>query len=246
MQKEDDRPEKHLKLGIIGNVDAGKSTLVSVLTKGIADDGNGGARVRVLNYLHEQESGRTSSIGQEILGFTKEGKQVLPERFNQNKNKYWKEVVNNSFKIISLVDLCGHEKYLKTTINGLTGLSPDFGCVVVGANMGLQKMTKEHIGLCLFLKIPFFIVLTKVDMAPQNKYDETMDELKKILRHKLLNKFAIEINDKTPENELNKTAELMPAGNVCPIFSVSSVTRMGFESLTKFLWKIDKPKEVTM
>lgn len=171
MQKEDDRPEKHLKLGIIGNVDAGKSTLVSVLTKGIADDGNGGARVRVLNYLHEQESGRTSSIGQEILGFTKEGKQVLPERFNQNKNKYWKEVVNNSFKIISLVDLCGHEKYLKTTINGLTGLSPDFGCVVVGANMGLQKMTKEHIGLCLFLKIPFFIVLTKVDMAPQNKYD---------------------------------------------------------------------------
>lgn len=43
-----------LKLGVIGNVDAGKSTLVSVLTKGIEDDGNGSARVRVLNYLHEQ------------------------------------------------------------------------------------------------------------------------------------------------------------------------------------------------
>jgi len=68
-----------------------------------------------------------------------------------------------------LVDLCGHEKYLKTTINGLTGLSPDYGCVVIGANMGLQKMTKEHIGLCLFLKIPFFIILTKVDLAPENK-----------------------------------------------------------------------------
>lgn len=127
---------------MIGNVDAGKSTLVSVLTKGIADDGNGGARVRVLNYLHEQQSGRTSSIGQEIMGFTKEGKQVIPERFNQNKNKYWREVVAQSYKIVALVDLCGHEKYLKTTINGLTGLTPDFGCVVVGANMGLQKMTK--------------------------------------------------------------------------------------------------------
>lgn len=57
--------------------------------------------------------------------------------------------------------------------------------------MGVQKMTKEHIGLCLFLKIPFFIVLTKVDMAPQNKYDETLEELRKILRHKLLNKYAI-------------------------------------------------------
>ena len=78
----------------------------------------------MFNYQHEQETGRTSSIGQEIMGFDSEGKQVIPERFNQNKNKYWKEVVAGSSKIVSLVDLCGHEKYLKTTINGLTGLSP--------------------------------------------------------------------------------------------------------------------------
>ena len=58
------------------------------------------------------------------MGFTSKGKQIIPERFNQNKNKYWKEIVEKSDKIVSLVDLCGHEKYLKTTINGLTGLSP--------------------------------------------------------------------------------------------------------------------------
>jgi GTPase len=63
---------------VIGNVDAGKSTLVSVLTKGIEDDGNGSARVRVLNYQHEQETGRTSSIGHEIMGFDEKGKQNLP------------------------------------------------------------------------------------------------------------------------------------------------------------------------
>jgi GTPase len=217
-----------------------------VLTKGIADDGNGGARVRVLNYLHEQDTGRTSSIGQEIMGFTKEGKQIIPERFNQNKNKYWKDIVQNSYKIATLVDLCGHEKYLKTTINGLTGLTPDFGCVVVGANMGIQKMTKEHIALCLFLKIPFFVVLTKVDMCPQNKYEETLDELRRILKHKLLNKFPIEINDKTSENELIKTAELMPSGNICPIFSVSSVTKQGFDTLVHFIWRIEKLQEISM
>lgn len=44
---------------------------------------------------------------------------MLPERFIQNKNKYWKEVVERSHKVINLVDLCGHEKYLKTTIYGL-------------------------------------------------------------------------------------------------------------------------------
>ena len=73
-----------------------------------------------------------------------------------------------------------------------------------------------------------------------------MDELKKILRHKLLNKFPIEITDKTPENELNKTAEMMPAGNVCPIFPVSSVSKMGFEALTSFMWKLERPKEITI
>jgi GTPase len=246
MAEEEIRPEKLIKIGVIGNVDAGKSTLVSVLTKGIADDGNGAARVRVFNYIHEQTTGRTSSIGQEIMGFSREGKQILPERFNQNKNKYWKEVVSQSYKIAALVDLCGHEKYLKTTINGLTGLTPDFGCVVIGANMGIQKMTKEHIGLCLFLKIPFFIILTKVDLAPQNKYQETMDELKRLLRHKLLNKFPIEITDKTAENEQIKVAELMPKGNVCPIFPISNVSKTGFDNLTKFIWRIERQNPITL
>lgn len=60
--------------------------------------------------------------------------------------------------------------------------------------MGLQKMTREHIGLCLFLKIPFFVIITKIDMAPQNKYEETMNEIKKILKSKLLNKFPLLMN----------------------------------------------------
>ncbi len=50
------------------------------------------------------------------------------------------------------------------------------------------------------MKIPFFIVLTKVDLAPQNKYDETVSELKKLLKHKLLNKFPIEVKESTTEN----------------------------------------------
>jgi len=66
-------------LAVIGNVDSGKSTLVGVLTKGIYDDGRGSAREvhhylnskRVFNYKHEKQNGRTSSVAQEIMGFTK-------------------------------------------------------------------------------------------------------------------------------------------------------------------------------
>lgn len=61
-----------------------------------------------------------------------------------------------------------------------------------------------------------------------------------------MNKYAIEITDKTSENELIKTAELMPSGNVCPIFPVSSVSKIGFDALTHFIWLIDKPKTITI
>ena len=37
-----------------------------------------------------------------------------------------------------MIDLCGHERYLKTTIFGMTGMMPDLALVVVGANMGVQ------------------------------------------------------------------------------------------------------------
>lgn len=34
--------------------------------------------------------------------------------------------------------MCGHEKYLKTTMFGLLGMLPDYAMVTVGANMGLS------------------------------------------------------------------------------------------------------------
>jgi GTPase len=57
---------------------------------------------------------------------------------------------------------------LKTTLYGLVSTSPDYSIIVVGANSGLSKMTREHIGICIFLRIPLIVVITKIDIAPQN------------------------------------------------------------------------------
>eukprot|EP00330_Aristerostoma_sp_ATCC50986_P004601 CAMPEP_0114577700 /NCGR_PEP_ID=MMETSP0125-20121206/2339_1 /TAXON_ID=485358 ORGANISM="Aristerostoma sp., Strain ATCC 50986" /NCGR_SAMPLE_ID=MMETSP0125 /ASSEMBLY_ACC=CAM_ASM_000245 /LENGTH=77 /DNA_ID=CAMNT_0001767231 /DNA_START=143 /DNA_END=376 /DNA_ORIENTATION=+ len=74
--KQDQLDDKYngIKVSVIGNVDSGKSTLVGVLTKGMLDDGRGSARLRVFNYAHEANNGRTSSIGHEIMGFDEDGK----------------------------------------------------------------------------------------------------------------------------------------------------------------------------
>ena len=62
-----------LRLAVLGNVDAGKSTLLGVLTQGELDNGRGRARLNLFRHLHEIQSGRTSSISHEILGFNSKG-----------------------------------------------------------------------------------------------------------------------------------------------------------------------------
>ena len=61
------------RIAVVGNVDAGKSSMVGVLVKGDLDDGRGKARVNLFRHKHEVESGRTSSVGLEILGFDSKG-----------------------------------------------------------------------------------------------------------------------------------------------------------------------------
>ncbi|CAK80307.1 unnamed protein product (macronuclear) [Paramecium tetraurelia] len=235
---------EHSKLAIIGNVDSGKSTLVGVLTKGILDDGRGGARERVFNYKHEKENGRTSSVAQEIMGFDENLKQVLPERFNQNKNKYWSLVVEKSRKIVTFLDLCGHEKYLKTTIFGLVAMIPDYSLIIVGANMGVSKMTREHLGVSLFLKIPFAIVLTKIDIAPQNVYNETIENIKGLIRSPAIKRTAVVFDEKSEMEEIDKWAALMHGNNVVPIFQVSSVSGNGLQQLTRFISRVPNRDEI--
>jgi hypothetical protein len=58
---------------VAGSMDSGKSTLVAVLTHGadgrpLLDNGRGSARMAVFRHKHEIESGRTSSISQQVRG----------------------------------------------------------------------------------------------------------------------------------------------------------------------------------
>ena len=68
-QASNGRDQNDVRIAVIGNVDSGKSTMVGVMTKSIMDDGRGSARQKVFNFSHEAANGRTSSIGQEIMGF---------------------------------------------------------------------------------------------------------------------------------------------------------------------------------
>merc|ERR1711991_761978 len=151
----------------------------------------------------------------------------------------------------TLYDLAGHEKYLKTTVLGMTRNVPDYACVVISANNGIQRMTKEHLGLCLALKLPFFIVITRIDATPDNVRQTTMESVVKLLKAPAVKKLPMMIRT---ERDLLTAAKNLRGDRIAPIFEVSNVTRQGIDSLLKFLdilpsrsqWNqlVDQPKEM--
>ena len=217
-----------IKIGVAGNVDAGKSTTIGTLTRDILDDGRGKARLHVFKHKHEIDSGRTSSIGHQIMGFDKKGA-IVNSKFE--KTPTWTEIVNNSNKIITFYDLAGHERYLRTTIYGLTSIHPDYCLIMVGANMGVNHMTKEHISLCLTLKIPFIIIISKIDMVPSNVLEETMKNINNICKNGARkNPYLI----KSSEDVLNVIKNIR-ADSIVPIIQISNITGFNLNLLKQIL-----------
>jgi len=102
------------RIAVVGNVDAGKSTMLGVLVKGSLDDGRGKARINLFRHKHEIESGRTSSVGMEIMGFDTMGKVIASDV--PGRKLSWEEIGKRAAKVISFTDLAGHERYLRTTV----------------------------------------------------------------------------------------------------------------------------------
>jgi GTPase len=78
----------------------------------------------------------------------------------------WEEISVQAAKIVSFIDLAGHERYLKTTLYGLTSGAPSCVILVVGANAGLIGMSKEHLAIALALSVPVVVCITKVGRYP--------------------------------------------------------------------------------
>lgn len=239
---------RELRVAVIGNVDAGKSTVLGVLSRGGLDDGRGRARIHCSRHRHESETGRTSSVSQELLGYTLDGSHLCDERsieaatgfeeaayLHKHQKMTWEmKVGRDSWKCISLIDLAGHEKYLKTTMFGLTGYCPDIAMLMVGANTGgLIGTSKEHLALAAALAIPVIVVVTKIDLAPEGVRTATLAHINKLLKSPTCKKMPLLIRSIDDVAHVIRSG-LLAANQICPIFEVSNVTGQGIDFLRLF------------
>ncbi|KAH9892611.1 P-loop containing nucleoside triphosphate hydrolase protein [Cubamyces lactineus] len=228
-----------VRCAVVGNVDSGKSTTLGVLTRGALDDGRGRARVSLFRHKHEVESGRTSSVGMEILGFGPTGKPILPPTAHstdpetiRREKMGWEEISRQASKIISFSDLAGHERYLKTTLYGLTSGSPSCVILIVGGNAGLIGMSKEHLAIALALSVPVVVCITKIDMTPPNILEKTVEQVSKILRSPGCRKTPVFV--KSMETAV-AVAQAFGKERLAPVFQTSNVTGEGLDFLRTFL-----------
>lgn len=174
---------RNIRVAVVGNVDAGKSTMIGTLTTSFLDDGRGSSRTAIMKHRHEIESGRTSTSSSHLLGFRHTGEPIAGrDKIRANKMKSEDEIARESYRIVTLMDLAGHEKYLKTTIHGVSSGFADYAIVLVNSRHPPTHMTQHHLNLCCSFGIPIIVVFTKIDGCPEHALATSKSELAKLLK----------------------------------------------------------------
>eukprot|EP00568_Trieres_chinensis_P002659 CAMPEP_0183304390 /NCGR_PEP_ID=MMETSP0160_2-20130417/9489_1 /TAXON_ID=2839 ORGANISM="Odontella Sinensis, Strain Grunow 1884" /NCGR_SAMPLE_ID=MMETSP0160_2 /ASSEMBLY_ACC=CAM_ASM_000250 /LENGTH=737 /DNA_ID=CAMNT_0025467431 /DNA_START=67 /DNA_END=2280 /DNA_ORIENTATION=- len=229
--------KNNIRIAVVGNVDAGKSTLIGSLTTSTLDDGRGRCRTSIMKHRHEIESGRTSTATTHLLGFRHTGETISgkDKLRNPGRRRSEDEIARESYRVATLIDLAGHEKYLKTTIHGVSSGMADYGLILVNSRHPPTHMTQHHLNLCCSFGIPVIVVFTKVDGCPEHAIKNSKQEVFKMLRAPDIGKrpFAV-------RNEADVTTCMGKLHSLAPVLETSCVSGQGMDLLRKMLFSLPK------
>jgi len=86
---------------------------------------------------------------------------------------------------IGVVDVPGHEKFVKNMVAGATGI--DIVAMVIAADEGVMPQTREHMEICTLLGVQHGLVaLTKVDMVDEEMLELAQEDVKEFTRGSFL------------------------------------------------------------
>lgn len=177
------------------------------------DDGDGKARELITSLPHEKTSGRTSSISYTPILLDKQ---------------YWPYL--NANRAVMISDLCGHDRYLKTTVTGVCGSYCDYAFVCIDRIKNhLNPMTCEHIKILLALNIPFAIIISKIDLYSEIELKDTIKKINKYIKQ--YKKTIIIKNNEDLDIKINYDTYV-------PFFLISCKTGYGLLRIMEFLTRI--------
>ncbi len=83
--------------------------------------------------------------------------------------------------VVSIVDVPGHERFVKTMISGASGI--DAALLVVDANEGVKPQTVEHLEVLQLLGVHSgILVLTKCDLVDEARLAQSIREVRQLVK----------------------------------------------------------------
>ena len=152
---------EELNVCFVGPCQHGKTTTIGNLVYSCLDN-DGYTRSLIFKHEHEKLTGNTSSVKKEILGIS--ANKII--NYASCIKGEWGDIVSMSDRIINLIDLPGHLKYLKTTLFGLECYDLDAICIVVDKKKQNENDTfiiELFKNYALLLNIKYKIVLISED-----------------------------------------------------------------------------------
>ncbi|KAJ8332311.1 hypothetical protein SKAU_G00426660 [Synaphobranchus kaupii] len=157
----------------------------------------------------------------------------------------WTKICEKSSKVITFIDLAGHEKYLKTTVFGMTGHLPDFCMLMVGnRHVSSQHLARDTEAVTEIAEVPR---VQEIPVLVQNKDDvivtasnfssermcpifqisnvtgENMDLLKMFLN--LLSSRTSYNDEEPPEFQIDDTYSVRGEGGQTASFALKKIKR---------------------
>ncbi|KAM5474299.1 hypothetical protein MauCBS54593_001873 [Microsporum audouinii] len=260
---------EQLNVAIAGASGAGKSSLLGILSTSALDNGRGKSRLSLLRHRHEIASGVTSSIAQELIGYSSNGDES-PDVINYASGNItsWDDIhvaAGSGGRVLFLSDLPGSLRYVKSTLRGLMSLRPHYVLLCVPANKPEDPestvppevgMSLAYLELCVKLEIPVVVVVTKLDTATRSSIRQTLAQvlsaIKSTGRKPLMLPVPGEANDQdmevhsiSPADRKDASTAIDSMGRDCldgiPIIITSAVTGAGVGKLHALLQSLRLP-----
>ena len=185
-----------LRVTLTGPTTSGKSTLLGTLSTGTLDNGRGKGRLGLLKHLHEVASGVTSSVTQELVGYSDD--HIV--NYAHSGVESWIDIhdFTRDGRLVYLLDSAGHPRYRRTILRGIVGWAPHWTLLCIAADntefastLGATSaaldvhgppgasvdLASAHLELCLRLGLPLAVVVTKLDLATKTSLSTILSKI---------------------------------------------------------------------
>ncbi|KAL9013382.1 MAG: hypothetical protein Q9173_001930 [Seirophora scorigena] len=275
-----------LRVSLTGNTTSGKSSLLGTLSTSTLDNGRGKSRLSLLKHRHEIASGVTSSVTGSLIGYHDGGALgsdrscVRVINYASGNVSSWTDIhsASDPGRLVLLNDSAGHPRFRRTTVRGLVSWAPHWTicCIaadndedtrgkagatasagdILGSACAEIDLAKAHLELCLLLRLPLIVVITKLDLASMSALKPTLGKILSVLkaagrRPEILscpskdNSFHTQIIDHQSEGEVIQLLSTASESDTCsmvPIVLTSAVTGKGMDKLHALLRHLPVPE----